>query len=195
MEEYVSNSKKSKEQPREEKKVGKVVSGKVTTKKRGAGSKLADVFISDDASNVKSYIIMDVLIPAAKKAISDIITNGTDMILYGETGRSRKSGSSRISYSRYYESDRDRRAPIRSTRYSFDDVILETRAEAEDVLFNMEELLKEYSIVSVADFYDLVGIEGNYTDNRYGWTDLHSASVLRDRDGYRIKLPRVMALD
>ena len=69
---YTPNSHKYKEQqnasPTEEKKVTKVVNGPVKTKRNDI-RKLADIFISEDVSNVKSYIFMDVLVPAIEKAI------------------------------------------------------------------------------------------------------------------------------
>ena len=89
MEEYKPNSHKSKEEQKDlvpEKRVEKVISGTVKPKKKSEMQKFADVFISEDVNNVKSYIVMDVLVPAIKKAISDIVTNGIDMILYGEAG-------------------------------------------------------------------------------------------------------------
>ena len=193
---YKPNSHRSKidqkEQPKE-KKVQKVVRGKVKTKKKKTS--LKDVFISEDAANVKSYVFMDVLVPAVKKAISDIVRDGIDMILYGEA-RSRKSSSnaSYVSYRSY--SDRDRREERRysdsrvRSAYSYDDIILENRGEAEDVLTRMDELIDTYGIVSVADMYDLVGISGNYTDNKYGWTNLRNAEPVRVRDGYMLKLPK-----
>ena len=53
---------------------------------------------------MKSYIVMDVLVPAIKKAISDIVTNGIDMILYGEAGKSKKnSTASKVSYQKFYD--------------------------------------------------------------------------------------------
>ena len=58
--EYKSNSHKSKEVD-ERKKVGKVVKGKVKTKKKSGITKFTDVFISEDVSSVKSYIIGEVL--------------------------------------------------------------------------------------------------------------------------------------
>ena len=76
-----------------------------------------------------------------------------------------------------------------------DDVILDNRGEAEEVLSRMDELIDTYGIVSVADFYDLVGITGKYTDNNYGWTDIHSAKVVSVRDGYLIKLPRALPVN
>ena len=81
------------------------------------------------------------------------------------------------------------------TGYDFDDIILDSRGEAEDVLSRMDELIDNYGIVSVADFYDLCGITGSYTDNKYGWTDIRSAQVVRVRDGYKIKLPRALPLN
>ena len=181
--------------PAERKKVEKVVKGTVKTRKKSEISKLKDTFISEDVSNVKSYIVMDVLIPAAKKAISDIVRDGIDMILYGDTHKGRSSsGASYVSYRSY--SDRDRRderrysdSRVRSA-YSYDDIILETRGEAEDVLTRMDELIETYGIVSVADMYDLVGISGNYTDNKYGWTNIRNAEPVRVHDGYMLKLPK-----
>ncbi len=199
MEDYKSNShaSKEKEKNREEKKVEKIISGNVKAKKKSEFSKFADVFVSEDAGNVKSYILMDVLVPAVKKAISDIVTNGIDMLLYGETGVHKRNGaSSKVSYRSYY--DRSNRSPSSSrTRsgYSYDDIILDNCGEAEEVLSRMDEIVATYGTVSVADLYDLVGITGAYTDNKYGWTDIRNASVVRVRDGYMIKLPRALPLN
>lgn len=59
----------------------------------------------------------------------------------------------------------------------------------------MDEMISVYGMVSVADLYDLIGVTGNYTDNKYGWTDIRSASVVRVRDGYIVKMPKAMPLD
>lgn len=203
MEDYKPNSHKSKEELTSntpEKKIEKIISGTAKSKKKSDIRKLTDVFISEDVDSVKSYILMDVLVPAVKKAISDIVTNGIDMILYGESGgnAAKKSTASKVSYRSYYDSSKDRgvaTATRTKTGYSYDDVILDNRGEAEEVLSRMDELISTYGIVSVADFYDLVGITGNYTDNKYGWTNLASASVIRVRDGYMIKLPKTLPLD
>ena len=202
MENYKPNSHKSKEKQSEavpEKKLEKVVQGKVKTKKKSEARKFADVFISEDVANVKSYVLMDVLVPAIKKAISDIVTNGIDMVLYGESGRTRKSSpASRVSYSRYYDrpSDRRDREPARTRGgYDYNDIILETRGEAEQVLRTMDEIVGTYGIVRVADLNELVGITGQYTDNNYGWMDIRNAYVQRVRDGYLLKLPRAVPID
>jgi hypothetical protein len=198
MEDYTPNSHKFRKENKEpeKKKLEKVVSGNVKSKKKNEIWKLADVFISEDVENVKSYILMDVLVPSVKKAISDIVTNGIDMILYGDTSHSkRNSPASRVSYRSYYNRDRDRHSARTRSGYAYEDVILESRGEAEEVLVRMDELMDTYGIVSVSDFYELVGISSNYTDNKYGWTDIRSAKTIRTKDGYMIKMPRAMPLD
>ena len=203
MNDYKPNSNRFKDEQKQkerEKKVEKVVSGTVITRKKSGVRKLADEFISEDAKNIKSYVIGDVLIPSAKKAIADIVTNVIDMILYGGSrGGSKRSNADRVSYRNYYDRDNYSSARTASassySRYSYDDIILSTRGEAEDVLLRMDELMDTYGLVRVADLYDLVGITGDYTDNKYGWTNIRSAEVVRVRDGYMIKMPRAVAID
>lgn len=198
MEEYKSNSHKSKERQNEpipEKKVEKVISGSAKSKKKSGLQKITNVFVPEDVEDVKSYIFEDIVVPAVK----DIILDAVKAVL-GVNGSSRGKGStaSKVSYRKYYD-DRERRdySGVIRTRsgYEYDDVIIENRGEAEDVLSRMDELISTYGLVSVADFYDLVGISGNYTDNKYGWTDIRSASVVRVRDGYMIKLPKALPLN
>ena len=73
--------------------------------------------------------------------------------------------------------------------------MFESRGEAEEVLTRMDELLSTYGVVSIADLYDLAGLTCPYTANNYGWTDIHTAQIVRIRDGYVINMPRVMPLD
>lgn len=201
MENYKPNSHTYKEgrkgSKEERKRVEKVVKGSVKTKKRNGMNKLTDVFISEDAANVKSYVVMDVLVPAIKKAISDIVTDGIDMILYGETGRTKKrSSGSYVSYNRY--SDRDRREERRSSgsRFDYDDIAYETRGDAEAVLDQMGALIDTYGLVTVLDMYDMAGRTAPYTSEKYGWTSIRNAEVVRVRGGdYIIKLPRPMVID
>lgn len=199
---YRPNSHRSKTEQQnaaaEKRKVGKVVTGAVKVQKKSEFQKLKDNFISEDAKNVKSFVIMDVLIPAAKKAITDIVVNGLDMILYGEVrNKNRSSISSKISYHNYYDRRDEPRGDSNRTRngYSYDNITLETRGEAEDVLTRMCELIDTYGIASVADLYDLVGISHNYTDNKYGWTNLRNAETVRVRDGYMLNLPKALPIN
>lgn len=203
MEEFKPNSHKFKEEEKlkaEREKKEKVVSGNVKTKKKKDISKFTDIFISEDAANVKSYILMDVLVPAIKKAVSDIIKDGIDMILYGESGSRRRgtNNASYISYNKYSERDRDydRRYNDRPrSSYGYNDIVLENRGDAEAIMDRMDEVLDQYKMVSIADLYEFAGLRANYTDQKYGWTNLSNARIERTRDGYWLKLPKAMPFD
>lgn len=194
---YKSNSNKSKqEQKQPEKKVEKIISGSAKAKKKSEVKKLTDVFISEDISNVKSYIWNDIIIPIVKKAISETV----DVILYGESGHSKKkSPASRVSYRSYYEDRDDNRrrdyGSVRRSNYDYNDIVLENRGDAEEVLIKLDELIDVYGSASIADLYDMVGMSGSYTDNRYGWDKPGVGSVVRVRDGWLLKLPKVIILN
>lgn len=193
IENYPSNSFKTKEvqnRVEEKKKLDKVVVGQVKVKKKSGLSKFISGFVADETQDIKTYLFKDVVVPTIKKTITDVV----DMILYGGSSK-RKLPGSRVSYRSYYDEPRTSRIESRvGPGYSFKDVIIDTRGEAEEVLTQLHELIETYSIASVADFYDLVGISGDYTDNKYGWTNLASADVVRVRDGYQIKLPRALPI-
>ena len=202
MDEYKPNSHASKREVSlgDKEKVQKVVPGAVKTKKKNEFRKFTDIFIAEDAKNVKSYVFMDVIVPAIKKAIADVVTDGISMLLFGTSKRGEKSSAaSKVSYRSYYDRRDDDRRTTSSTRtrnaYDYDDIILESRGEAEDVLSRMDELIETYGVVSVADLYDLVGISGNYTDNKYGWSNIRNAEPVRVQDGYMLKLPKVLPIN
>lgn len=185
---YPSNSVKKKE-----KHVEKVIEGDVKTRKQPLRTKLAHTFIADDVDDVKSYIFMEVLIPAVKNTISEMVTKAIDLIFWGDSG-SKKSKGTYVSYNSYSSGKSHKPASKKST--DFRDIIYDTRAEAEEVLGNMTDLIVDYGAVSVADLYDLVGITGNFTDNKYGWVDLAGAKVHMVRGGgYSISFPRAEQLD
>lgn len=190
---YPSNSHKSKELAAEQKttderkKIELVVTAPVKVKKKTGFGKVIGNFIAEDARDIKSYLVSDVIVPTIKKTISDTV----DTILFGGS-RKNRSVAGRVSYRSYYDEPRSRdiREPVTAVSYSYEDITIDSRGEAEEVLSRLNELIDTYQIASVADLYDLVGLTGNYTDNKYGWTNLSTADVVRVRDGYKIKLPR-----
>lgn len=199
MEEYIPNSNKFKNEcAMKDKKIEKVVSGPVKARKKSEFQKFADVFVSEDTSNVKSYILMDVIVPAIRNLIEDIIVDSTHMLLRGDAGRKHKYGSSynKIPFDRLYDYDkRSRDANTIRSGYDYEEYIIDTLAEAKEVLSRMDDIIARYGTVSIADFYELVGVRCNYTDNKYGWTNVRNANIVRVREGYIIKLPKAMPLN
>lgn len=196
MEDYKPNSHKFREEQKDsQRKVEKVVTGAVKTRKKSEVRKFTDIFVSEDIANVKSYIFMDVLIPAVKKAISDVVTNGIDMLLYGESRRDTKRAGDYVSYRNYSDRGATRSEPRARSGFNFDDLLFKTRADAEAVREQMDDMIDRYGVVTVADLYDMADCTAPYTSNKYGWTNIRNADVVRGRDGYVIKLPRAMPID
>lgn len=203
---YPSNSQKSKEEPSEEKdpkKVEKVISGRVVRRKKPVGRKFSEVFFGGTAKDVWSFVVADVLIPAAKDMISDSFSQGIDRMLYGDRapgGRSKSKMAGYVNYSRpaarrTYEDPRPAMTRKGRATHNFDEIILDSRGEAEEVIDRLFDLTSRYEVATVADLYELVGISGSYTDDKWGWMDLRGASVSRVRSGYLLDLPRPEPID
>lgn len=201
---YPSNAHKTKteETPAEKEKLTPVVSKKVTVKKKGASKKFTDIFVAADLKSVGEFLFNDFLVPTAQKLFVDLVSNGASVLMYGERGASRgRSTADRYSTrSGYVDYNRmsDRREPRYSGPsrpvYNYDDIYFDSRGEAEVVKDALLDQIEEFGMVSIGDLYDLVEVTGNYTDYKYGWTDLRTACVERSRNGFYIRLPRAVAL-
>lgn len=212
MAEYPSNSFKSKEEQAAKQKteaalpakeIKKVVTGKVKVREN-KGRKFADIFISEDASTVKNYLLMDVFVPTVKKLFFESVTDALDIILYGGKGggRSSRTGSgNRIQYTNYYDDRRDRdrrrepeeRAP--RNRFTLEDIVYDSRIEAEAVLSQMIDVVKRFGVVTVGDMYEMSNEKVPYTAHDYGWMNLDHASIRHIRDGWIIDLPKASPID
>ena len=198
---YPSNSRKSKEQPppTEKEPVEKVVTGNVTQRKKGWGAKIHDIFMAENSDSVMQYVVMEVLVPAAKNMISDAVSQGVERMMFGDI-RPRATQGNRPGYTNYSKAqprqDYARRAmsSVARSQHDFSDLILESRGEAEEVLDRLRELVSQYKLATVNDLYDLVGISGEFTDDKWGWFDLRAASVRPTRGGYLLILPRTQPI-
>lgn len=199
MEEYPGNSFIN-----EEKRPGRVVSGVVSQRKTPI---LDQIVHSDTARSIWQYIVWDVLVPAVKNTLSDIVTNSLDMALFGSDSRGKRSNRLRrsndrtfVSYSEYYGQRTGRQFEsserrIGKGRHRFDEIIFETRDDAETLLGTLVEMIDQYSLATVADFYSAAGLESQYTDRNYGWESLDRASVRPVRGGFIIEMPKPVLLD
>lgn len=190
------NSDKSKEEKRE---IKPIVKGQVTSKKAGVGKKFMDTFFSEDLYSVKNYIIRDVLIPGIKDGLYDIFSGSLSMMFYGDTGKRRTSGTpSRtkggyVDYSSYSSQGKKTQAK-KSGVYSYNEIIFDNREDATDVKDTMHDLMERYNEVKIGDYYELAGLDCESTDWEHGWYDLSDMALVRDRDGWRIRLPKAVPL-
>ena len=182
-------------------KLEKVVKGEV--KKRKASSGLAGEFVKEEPSYVRDYILGEVVLPAVKNLISDMVKNSVDLFLFGQTtGRTSSPNRDRTRYSSYgsrrYDDDFDDRPRRRNraSRYDdFSDIVMSSRADAITVLNDLKDQIEDYGCATVANFYELVGEDSGHTDTKYGWENLDRAYVDSVRGGYIIEFPRAKYLD
>ena len=213
MENFPPNSKRPRTEPaapKPEKKIERVTTSEPIRRKKPLGSLFMDTFFTGSAEGVFGYVLQDVILPAAKDTVADAVSQGIERLLFGETNPrrrapSRRGGSQPINYNRYYSPTSPQRDPREEVRpslsrraratHDFDEIILQSRIEAEETLEGLYNLLEKYNMATVADLYELVGISGKFTDEKYGWTDLRGTSVSRTSHGYLLNLPKPEALD
>lgn len=194
---YQGNSHKSKEEKASKPEVRRIVEGGVVERKKPLGRKFSEMFMGDDARSVGNYLLLDVAIPAAKSLIMDLISQGIERALYGDSRpRSRDHRPGYTNYNKVSKRD-ERREMSRHARatHDFREIVLESRGEAEEVLDTLTELIDKYDVATVADLYEMVNISGSFQDDKWGWVNMRGASVRRVRDGYLLDLPRPVAID
>lgn len=189
--------------------VEKIVSGGVTRRKKPIHKRLAETFFGGSSvRDIWGYVLLDVLVPAGRDMIASAARESIELAIYPDgrrvnsRHRNARPSSHRIRYdviSGPSGRDRDDRRDIsRRARSShdFDELMLDSRVEAEEVIQQLYEYLERYEEVTVAQLYGLVGITPAYTDQKYGWLDLRGLRPVRTRNGqYLLDLPRPEPLD
>lgn len=193
-EKYKSNSYRSKAEAEEKKANEKVIKGSAKIHQKTTGEKLKETLFGEGVDNVGDYVVFDVIIPTLKEMVVNSVSDGINMLLFGETKRSGRSSNrnSRSGYVQYesYSRNRDRDSGRRA-QFDFSDIEFETRADAIDVLDAIEDTISMYDVASVSDLYEFAGITPRPTDNNYGWTSVNTAEILMKRNGnYILSMPR-----
>jgi len=181
--------------------VERVTTGKAVVKKKTFGRKVLDLFLSEKIDDVGDYITHSVIGPGIKSLLYDMVNSAISMMFWGDPnvrrnsrrdgGGSRANDYWRASNERGRSSDRGRRPA-----YDYDDIIFETRDDAERVLDRLFDQLERYGKARVADLYEAAGLspDGNYTVNYYGWYSLRGAGVYPTSEGWAIDLPKCESL-
>jgi len=191
----------------EDRHVERVTSSEAIRKKKSLRKRFSESLVAGDGRMVVSYVLLDVLLPAVKDMIVDATHSGMEKLIFGESRRYRgvtrpQSGDlGYVQYNRYSSSSRmpmssSQRAMSRQARarHDFDEIILDSRVDAEEVIDRLFDLVSRYDEATVADLYELVGLAPTHTDNKWGWTDIRGAGVTRTRDGYLLDLPEPQPL-
>lgn len=83
----------NKKEPGSREKVSPIVKrDQVVSTKKPLGKKFAETFMTEDAKDVKSWLLMDVIIPGVKNTILDILS----MMFFGEVDNRRRGGNAEM---------------------------------------------------------------------------------------------------
>jgi len=212
MEDFPANSKMARAAQGEPKKVERVTSAEAVRRKRGLGRQFKETFVGGDARTTFNYMIVDVVVPAIQDTLIEAFQGGVERLIRGENHRPRRSGpiggygsAGHVDYQGMGRNSRpastrppqprmlSRRARARG---AFDELIIPSRQEAEEVIDRMFDILSRYGSVSVATLYELTGVQSSHTDMKWGWLALPGARAVRLRQGgFLLDLPEPEPLD
>lgn len=190
--------------PEEREAVTSVVHGKVIQKKPNIFKRVARGMVADDVTNVGDFVLADVVMPAVRNLMYDIVSQGTHRVLFG-TARGRRTmapgyagptTSLKTAYNRVSSDPEPARTMSRADQasHNFDELILGTHQEAMEVLENLAARIDRYGSATVSDLYGYMGVTGSFADQKYGWTNLGNADVRQIRRGFILDLPRPTVL-
>lgn len=205
-------------------KVKPVVQGTLSQAKPSFGQRLKGVFIAQDISDVKDYVINDILLPSFRNMLVMGMVSTIYAIFFGKgsAGANRYPygyggyginpyanfaargmyGMPNPAYTAYgtmssgvKANGQPSGATVNTNPYSTmvqpSQVRVQTRGEAELIRDQLNEIMLGFGRVSVADFFDTVGMPGNGpVDNSYGWTDLTGMHIENYPDGFGISMPK-----
>lgn len=164
---FPSNSNNKKEPH----KLTPVVQGE--SKPPGIFKRIKSSLISDDITNVKSYLFFDILLPAIKDTIADMAKAAIEMALYGDSGGKSKRGKSYYtSYSKYYEKDSHPHKSSAKEDIYGDEIMVKSVNDAIAAFDELNEAINVYGNASVSDAYDICKLPiPPWTNDNYGWMD------------------------
>lgn len=209
---YEPNSHKYREEKaaREQRKLAPVkLSGAIVKRYKNPLKRFLDIFSMTDTEEVKNYVFYEVLIPAIKDGIYNVIDSSIRMKFFGDYSGGRRLAKSnmnvldsRFNYTSYANSPRkDPPKPKQEQNrsvFAYEDEAFAMKSDALFVLDTLLEAADQYGIVTVANLYDALGKTATEMDWSYGWSkeDLAKAKVVGDPShGFYIDFVRPKPID
>lgn len=188
-------------------KKNKVVAGDTKFVEKPLGKRIVESFTGATMAEVGTYVLFEVIIPAAKDLLFESLKEGIQRKLYGDS-RPRVGTSSSIRpvttvmRTAYNEMTKPKQvsrpdiSPKARAQHDFREVSFADRSDAERVLAELEREIAEYEATTVSTFYELVGLNASYQDRVWGWEDIRGAGVRRlPGGGFVIDLPNPKPLE
>ena len=198
---YPSNSIKSREAASTKKPKPEIEAviedGDAKVVKPSLGRKIFNAFFPDAVDKpIGSFMLFDLFIPAVRSFVGSVMISGGKNISNGYAGN--LLGSGKKSYESYYNGRVSymNNNQKRSKMYDCEHVWYSSLQKAQDVIDQMNTILREYPVVSVADMKELskLGHEIIPGDYHLGWSDIHDVKWYSDRGGYTVVFPPTIEL-
>ena len=181
----------------------KVVEGGVTKKEK-------KTFFGADLKEIGAGLVKEVIKPRIKDFAYDFVDTAMSRLLWHDDsrGRGRNYRSGYTAYSSGYspqgssqvnrptgtrDLSRQEREEFALGEYAFD-----TRSDAVKVMDTLQNQVDQDGSVSVADYYALIGIDTQYQDHKWGWTDrgeLRDMKIRTSHGAYLIVMPSPVPLN
>lgn len=175
--------------------------------------KAIGLFFADDAEMVSESIVDDFIKPRMKsfakesvmqfkRFLVDSLTGCIQMLVYGKAAQKNTTTTTfrtgGTNYTAFFEGTPVSTSTVTLTtpttqltsEYGVVAVRIDTYGNAQSVLGEMIGLLKRYSHVTVADYYQLVGVTPKKTDWNYGWFDLDDVNIVAYAGGWLLQFPK-----
>ena len=187
--------------------------------KKSVYSKIGNaIFGPRGIRSITSYVSQEVVVPAIKGTIVDGliagVTSAVDGLIAGITSAAYGEDASGYKPRSSYTTPRSNRYTNYTNRYNnsrpatnsyqrnvrasnrVEEYAIENRMDAADVLGKLQEIADKYGSVTVADYYEMIGVHTEYTDNNYGWVvdDIARTNILRVPNGFVLSLPNARSL-
>ena len=182
-----------------------------TVRKKGIVERLVGGLLGPNGIRaIGSYVGHEIIVPMIKNAFVDSMTTGINMAVFKDQPQPNKrnnpgwnnrqhQNTNRVQYNQSYQNNQVKQYQSSNATamiYTIREAVFPNREEALMILDNMMNEIDKYGQVSVADYYDWIGIgDSTFADVSYGWEDLNRARVVSVRGGYAISLPPVGVIE
>lgn len=161
-------------------------------KKESPWKKFKSEFIKTDGKTIGHYITGQVIVPAIKNTVLNIV----QMLLFGKSnGNNLNNGIYRsnipyVSYRDISNKPQQQNIAKQGSLYAPIEVTVATQEDANAVLSAAQDVIDRYNQLRVSEFFEFVGLECPYTCINYGWTNIASATVTPYGDKWVITMPK-----
>ena len=168
--------------------------GTVTNKKPSIAKKIEHQFFKSTVKDAATYVLKQVLLPAATKTVNDMLHKFIDSLM-GGTGYVNRDGndSPYVSYRRYYDEPRRAYATY-GERKAPNEIAFQFKEDALNMLRYLQMRIASDGCVQVGIYYDKCGLNTTPTDFEWAWYSLDDVGAISKGGRWILDLPAAQRL-